>query len=244
MPPLADLPPAQVTAGSYALHAASEQPSLLAYPGPGVVNCAARAMALPVDWTRVQQLAVEIQDGAQADVVTVTRDSTTGDFAVPAEWLELVIAHALLDRPIAVDPVCERVVGEACHLDASKLYAVFRRAGKPPARRPHSEATAPREGWERTPSTLLLAAAELMSSRDLEAIVWPKAHHLALKMADATSHKERLRLFGRVPVRWVPEAARWMSGSRHRPMAALLSGRPLVAVPASGSVQPFGDNDD
>ena len=93
--------------------------------------------------------------------------------------------------------------------------------------------------WERTPSTLLLAAAELMSSRDLEAIVWPKAHHLALKMADATSHEERLRLFGRVPVRWVPEAARWMSGSRHRPMAALLSDRPLVAVPASGSVQPF-----
>ena len=150
-------------------------------------------------------------------------------------FLRPFIAHALLDRPIAVDPVCERVVGEACHLDASKLYAVFRRAGKPPARRPHSEATAPREGWERTPSTLLLAAAELMSSRDLEAIVWPKAHHLALK-----SHKERLRLFGRVPVRWVPEAARWVSGSRHRPMAALLSGRPSVAVPASGSVQPFG----
>ena len=246
---VAELPPAQVPAGSYAERAGESAPSLLTFPGPGVVNSAARALALPVDWQRTQRLALELASGQQqAEVLVVRRVAATGDWAVAAPYLELVIAHALLDRPVAVavDPVSE-TIDDAPRLDAAKLHAVHRRAGseaEPVARR-GADAS---EGWARVvvddgggESFLVLDPEPLMSSRDLESPCWPKCHHLACKMsAAAASHHERRRVFGDVPVRWVASAGRWTSGSRHRPMAALLSGTPLVAIPASGSVRPSG----
>ena len=216
-------------------------PSLLPFPGPGVTNSAACTSALSIDWPRVRAIAERLtaQPELEATVAEVTSDPLTRTWRVSAESMALVVAHALLDRPVAVRCVAD---GKPMAPDSSRAYAILRRAGRldelpTPARR-----AVPRDDWREAPDggrPMMLDASTVMSSRDLEPIVWPKVWHFSCKMRTFNDDEEACwRCFGAVPVRWVPAAGRWMSGSRHRLMAARLNGLDCAAVPASGSVQP------
>ncbi|KAL1506904.1 hypothetical protein AB1Y20_007768 [Prymnesium parvum] len=159
---------------------------------------------------------------------------------VGAASLELVIAHALLERPVAVRRV-ERAA--AVHVDQSMEFARLRRAGR--GGEVSCRDATPADDWLALPQGKgegaafgLLDSAAVMSSRDLEPIVWPKVWYFAHKLQRLGADDAAWRAFGSVPVRWVPAAGRWMTGSRHRQMAARLLGVPFAAVPASGSAWP------
>lgn len=99
----------------------------------------------------------------------------------------------------------------------------------------------------------LLDPALVMSSRDLEPLVWPKVWHFTKKLRalygeiglnegngdNVEGHRAASQVFGPTPVTWVPLARRWMSGNRHRVMAARLAGMPFTAVPSSKSADPW-----
>lgn len=153
--------------------------------------------------------------------------------------------------------------GQCAPLDGSKLFAVWRRAGLPcpDASRcapfegwdPHPwkdelglaaagvedrvGAEAASEGQEGARVGLdgvrLIDPEVVMSSRDLDPVIWPKVWHFSKKLTRiGGSGAEHAATFGHVPVRWVPAVNRWMAGNRHRMMAARLNGLLCPAVPA------------
>ena len=136
---------------------------------------------------------------------------------------------------VAVQPVAS---GSCVELDASKLHAVWRRS-ESDKRRTTQSTCVPADGWLRPldSNTRLVDPSFLMSSRDLDPVVWPKVWHFLRKLdALGGSLAENGACFGEVPVKWVPGANRWMAGNRHRPMLAHLSGQPCPAVPRRGEV--------
>lgn len=216
-------------------------PSLLSFPGPGVVNSAARAMALPADWPRVRTLALALATGDDdgRTPVVASRDAATGHWVVAASSLERVIAHALADRLVAVQPGTE----EGARLDRRRCFALHRRATRPGTL--EASGHRPADGWRSEAGAAgsdaalhTLDAAHIVSSRDLEPVLWPKAFHLSRKCA-AMDERERARTLGDVPVRWVHEVGYWSAGNRHRLAAARLDGVALAATPASGSAVPL-----
>ena len=226
----------------------ADGPSLLPFPGPGVENSAACVAAMTsVDWMRVRTLAAELDE--QTDVAEVALRSSDG--SVGARWhvaarsLELVIAHALRDRPVAVRCVAE---ANPVLLDPTMAHAVLKRANRLDLLGPPNTAAAPGDGWREhhgdgvdSGAVRLLDPAVVMNQRDLEPPCWPKVWHFAEKMRSfGEDEHARWRCFGQVPVRWVPVAGRWTCGSRHRVLAALLNGDGIAAVPASGSARPRG----
>lgn len=211
----------------------NSSPSLLPFPGPGVINSAARMMAAQIDWQQVRARALELEGGNHTDVAKIflTEDDV---WQVSPESLELVISTALLDRLVRVRPVVNpqhslTARGETAavgSLDHSKLYAVWKRAGLP---FPESVISThcggvetPVRGGQGAPA--LLDPALVMSSRDLDPIIWPKAWHFSQELALLDSPEARAARFGHVPVKWVSAARRWKAGNRHRLIAARLNG--------------------
>ena len=230
---------------AYAMTCAeSSRPSLLQFPGPGVENSAACVAAITcVDWTRVRRLAENLDDEqCVGDVAEVALGSSGGSrWHVAAGSLEIVIAHALRDRPVTV-----RCVAEAAPalLDPTMAYSILKRANRLDLLEAPMPAAAPGDGWRHVGvgangdvPLRLLDPAVVMNARDLEPPCWPKVWYFAEKMRREDAHG-RSRCFGEVPVRWVPAVGRWTSGSRHRVLAARLNGDMFAAVPASGSAAP------
>ena len=202
--------------------------------------------------------------------VDATFDPLEGHWQVELSSLDLVIAHAMLDLPVVVRPAPspepqspEPTIGRAATLtrglDETKLFPIFKRAGE--LERVRAASISIQDGWQTNPTAAggtgrplrLLDPALVMSSRDLEALVWPKVWHFAKKLRTiygdvkegesdyADSHQAAAHVFGTVPVTWVPLARRWMSGNRHRGMASRLAGLPVAAAPTSKSEDPWAD---
>ena len=120
------------------------------------------------------------------------------------DGLALVVAHALLDRDVVVRAV-ECGVGVAC--DRTKLQSLARRRGWPTA---PAAAAEPGDAFVSEPSSsLLLDAAHVACSRDLEACVWPKVWHFTTAMLAPSRRHAVAARFGDVPARWCSSARRW-----------------------------------
>ena len=206
-----------------------------------VVNSAAVAFAMDVDFAAALALARELDgDGdrrRRAPAAVAAFRNPRGLWQVAdREGLALVVAHALLDRDVAVRAV-ERGAGVAC--DRTKLQSLARRRGWPAA---PAAAAEPRDACVSEPSSsLLLDAAHVACSRDLEACVWPKVWHFATAMLAARDGDALAARFGDVPARWCASARRWTVGSRHRAMAARVSGLPIRARPIGASAELLAD---
>lgn len=170
-----------------------------------VANSATLAYALVCDWRAAFDLAHDL-DTPQP----VRAFWSDGAWQADAADLELVVAHALRDLDVLVEPAPS---GHGADLDATKCYAFYKRRS---LASPLSVAKP-----EQQPD--FVDPANVMCSRDLEACVWPKCYHFAQRMSTDFDS------FGLVPLRWIPEAGRWSVGNRHRPMAAMLAGRSFQA---------------
>ena len=225
------------------------RPSLLRFPGPGVLNSAARTIAMDnIDWQQVYTTAQALERGDADPAMVIDVLPMTHGWQVVSN-LEYVLAKALVDQTVVArpsgSPVRQRSsVGQHSGFDPSKLYAVWRRAE---LECPHPSAAAPTDGWHRLQAdggvavddaevVRLLDPSMVMSSRDLEPIIWPKAWHFATKLGALSDNAARAACFGKVPVRWVPQTHRWMTGNRHRLIAALLLGQPMAATPVSANL--------
>lgn len=217
--------------GRFATGASERPPSLLPFPGPGVVNSAARTMAMDVDWPTIFAIASQLESGSEsADrVVDVVAASRGTHWQVAASGIEYVLAKALVGQIVSARPVD---AASLTTLDRSKLYAPWRRAGVAYVEHPTG---VPSDGWRRQDGIALLDPSAVMSSRDIEPIIWPKAWHFARKLGALDDAAAHAACFGAVPVRWVPAAGRWMTGNRHRVIAAMLRGLAVAASPVSGS---------
>lgn len=196
-----------------------------------------------IDWQSVRATAFALQCGDESpDTIVDIFEASRGMWQVASSDLEYVIAKALVDQLVKARPADHPTPAKGLHrsLDHSKMYAAWRRAALPC---PEASSCAPSDAWRRqqsecaaSSSALFLDSACVMSSRDLEPVIWPKAWHFSSKMAAlGGSDDEFLACFDTVPVQWVPETRRWMSGNRHRVAAALLHGMSLAAKPKSGS---------
>jgi len=192
------------------------------------VNSAAHVFAAEgVRWQRVFALARAIEAGEGGGVVDAV---TIGDqwFPANARALEVVAAHACLDRRVRVRRV---EVGSPVRLDPVRAYPLLRRAGIERAAEP--AAARPFDGGGGGGGPLRARPAEIASTRDLVAPVWPKVYHFATLM-DALAPSDRdLRFPGPVPLRRLGSRnavkGPWATGSRHRPTAALLTGQTFAA---------------
>jgi hypothetical protein len=218
------------------------RPALLPFPGPGVINSAARTFALhTVDWGCVRRLALSLERGNNAERVVDVHETDGGVWTVNDSALEYVIAKALVDQLVMARPVIrssDPVHDQRC-IDHTKLYAHWRRAG---LACPERSVCAPSDGWhwlERgvgPMATRMLDPAVVMSSRDLEPVLWPKAWHFSRKLDQLGDGGGAFKAcFGEIPVRWVPATGRWMTGHRHRVVAAMLAGVAFPATTVSGS---------
>ena len=218
-------PPLRLGEGRFELHplrdlrwtlptAASEPPTDAAAPeAPRAVdfeaaNSACHVFAATgVDWPRAFALARRLEAADEAPDEEAFAVGWRG-----AEWLvrdarslEVVVAHACLDRRCAVR-LSQNGAGVA--LDAARADPILRRAGAPPAALVDAE----------PPKANSIRASALANTRDLEAPIWPKAYHFA-KLFAAGEREDR---FGAVPVRRLRNGL-WAAGSRHRTTAALLA---------------------
>jgi hypothetical protein len=237
--------------GRFATDPSLHGPSLLPFPGCGVVNSAARTMAISTNWQHVRATAAALESGDESPdhVVDIFESSIRGMWQVAPNDLEYVIAKALVDQLVRARRADNHLHSPtpttelSTELDYSKMYAAWRRAG---LSCPEASSRVPSDGWRHqqgessctlpSSSVLFLDSADVMSSRDLEPVIWPKAWHFASKMATLDgSDKALLACFGTVPVQWVPEVNRWMSGNRHRVAAAMLHGTSFAATSKSGS---------
>lgn len=243
LPPPESLRELSQVRGRYATHP-PPQPSLLAFPGPGVINSATRTMAMrSIDWQQVRATAAALECGDESpDNVVDAIELRCGTWQVVPSNLEYVIAMALVDQLVRTRPAGSESTPThpTIEFEPSKMYAAWRRAGlacpEAPNRTPSDGWRRPCNGDDAESPALFLDSAAVMSSRDMEPVIWPKAWHFTKKLAARDGDdEEQLACFGTVPVQWVPEARCWMSGNRHRVAAALLHGVAFAARPKSGS---------
>ena len=199
-----------------------------------------------LEWTRIAALA----DSLELENVDDTKAATAQAFRrADGRWqvacsssLEIVMAHALLDRRVLIERVASPP-SSGVALEPSMLHSGWKRWSVPEYA-PAPSTLQPEEGWACFEANTggsggrgLLDPLVVMSSRDAEPVCWPKAWHFVQKSRGLDA-EEWTRVFGEVPVRWVAEARRWSAGNRHRLIAARLTGRALPVRIASKSLRP------
>eukprot|EP00854_Cymbomonas_tetramitiformis_P019776 gene19776-23652_t len=217
-------------------------------------NSVARVLACQgLRWSSVLNLALALQNRAAEDseaahelqqgqerntsdsslkIVLVVQLSSGECQVADVASLEIVLAHALLDRLVLARVTAG---GSGVRLDPSKLFYEHQRCGTPV--RPSGLQL--EEGWRTLgPHTgssrrvrMLMDPAIIAHSRDRDCACWPKVWFFAQKLLVAGDDPAREDFdggLGPVPVRWNADAGRWVAGNRHRVVASLLLGRPLV----------------
>ena len=145
----------------------------------------------------------------------------------------MVLAHALLDMPVAVSL---ETVSQNEELIAGTGVPLLQ--GKLDGAEAHSGA-AISDGWhaaEQIGSAVegMLDPRRVIHSRRAETCCWPKVFLFAARLRTATDPDALWGAaegqgLGSVPAKWLPEVGLWQVGNRHRAAAALVAGCSLRA---------------
>lgn len=202
-------------------------------PSVARVNSAAASLELPVQWSRVLQLA----DRRQASQVSSPSGQPVwrvyavqgGEGALPTvadtASLEVCLAAALLGHNVEVSIVEGFRESDMSVLQGKTHWAL-------------------EEGWtllRRSPSQLWLDFQPHVvgSRRDTELACWPKVWQFAQQLRKGSGSRAAESL-GAMDATWCHKRSRWLISNRHRALAALLLSTPLECIVSLP--QKTGDN--